>query len=97
MKSRRLLLASAATLAVALWQLPVLFAAGASAGDDSSAAREGFRSDGSTYVSVASARGSSAEGAEKLARGAALRGLFDGLGKDRLFAEVFTASPPLSL
>lgn len=58
---------------------------------------EGFRSEGSVYVSVASARGSSAKEAEEMARGTALRGLFAGLGKDRLFAEIFTASPPLAL
>jgi hypothetical protein len=58
---------------------------------------EGFRAEGSVYVSTASGKGSSAQEAEDKARGAALRGLFAGLGKDRLFAEVFTASPPLGL
>lgn len=75
--------------APALWAPSALFAA--------SPDQEGFRAEGSTYVSVASGTGSSAQEAEVAARGAALRGLFDGLGKDRLFAEVFTASPPLSL
>jgi hypothetical protein len=58
---------------------------------------EGFRTEGGIYVSTASGRGSSAQEAQDRARGAALRGLFAGLGKDRLFAEVFTASPPLEL
>jgi hypothetical protein len=58
---------------------------------------EGFRTEGSLYVSTASGTGASAREAEERARSAALRGLFAGLSKDRLFAEVFTASPPLGL
>jgi hypothetical protein len=61
------------------------------------AARDGFRVEGSSYVSVASARGPSARDAEEKARGAALHGLFAGLGADPLFAEVFAASPPVGL
>lgn len=60
-------------------------------------ATEGFRTEGAVHVSTAFGLGASAAEAEEQARGAALRGLFDGLGKDRLFAEVFTASPPISL
>lgn len=62
-----------------------------------SGATEGFRTEGSVHLSIFSGSASSAAEAEEKARGAALRGLFEGLGKDRLFAEVFTASPPISL
>lgn len=58
---------------------------------------EGFRTEGGVSVSTASGQGASARDAEDRARSAALRGLFAGLGKDRLFAEIFTASPPLGL
>jgi Membrane protein involved in colicin uptake len=60
-------------------------------------AKEGFSVQGSDYVSVATAQGSNAQDAEQKARSAALRGLFAGLGKDRLFAEVFTSAPPLDM
>ncbi len=61
------------------------------------AAQEGFRSEGSSYVSVASGKGPSAQEAAANARGAALHGFIVGLGKDGLFAEVFAASPPIGL
>ncbi len=59
--------------------------------------KEGFRAEPGLYVSSASGTGSSAQEAEGKARSAALHGLFAGLGKDGLFAEVFAASPPLGL
>jgi hypothetical protein len=58
---------------------------------------EGFATLGSTYVSTASATGPSAQEAEAGAREAALHGLFAGLGKDELFAEVFAGSPPIGM
>jgi hypothetical protein len=58
---------------------------------------DGFSSLGSTYISIASARASSPQEAEEKARGVAMHGLFTGLGKDGLFAEVFAASPPAGL
>ena len=83
-----LALAVAAALLVALG--PASFA-------EDSPIQEGFRVEGGSDLSVASGRGPSAREAEDEARGAALRGLFEGLGKDRLFMEVFMASPPLNL
>jgi hypothetical protein len=81
----------------ALLAVAVAAAPGAAVSAADAPVAEGFRAEGSNYVSVASALGSNSQEAEEKARGAALRGLFAGLGKDRLFAEVFTASPPLSL
>jgi len=59
--------------------------------------REGFLSDAGIYSSTASGQGPTEAEAVSSARSAALHGLFVGLGKDRLFAEVFAASPPLGL
>jgi len=56
-----------------------------------------FRQEGADYFVVASGRGASQAEAEERARAAAFRGLFAGLGKDRLFAEVFEGSPPAGL
>jgi hypothetical protein len=61
------------------------------------AVTEGFRQDGPVYYATASGTGSSQSEAQEKARGAALRSLFAGLGKDRLFAEVFMGSPPVGL
>ncbi len=58
---------------------------------------EGFRQEGSSYLATASATGSGQAEAQEQARGAALHSLFSGLGKDRLFAEVFLGSPPVGL
>ncbi|HET7839489.1 MAG TPA: hypothetical protein VFL04_06985, partial [Rectinemataceae bacterium] len=58
---------------------------------------EGFRQDGSLYYATASGTGPSQGEAQENARGAALRSLFTGLGKDRLYAEVFMGSPPVGL
>lgn len=58
---------------------------------------EGFRPEGSLYVSVARGSGPSAQAAESAARAQALNGLYDGLGLDALFAEVFSSSPPAGL
>jgi hypothetical protein len=74
-----------------------LACAGAFAADPPAAARDGFRAEGSAYVSTATGKGDSAQAAEASARGAALHGLLSGLGKDGLFAEVFAASPPIGL
>ena len=52
---------------------------------------------GLAAISTASGTGASEAAAEAKARSAALHGLFAGLGKDGLFAEVFSASPPLGL
>jgi hypothetical protein len=60
-------------------------------------ASEGFSVDGSGYVAVAEATGGTASEAQEKARGAALGILFRGLGKDRLFAEIFVSSPPVGL
>lgn len=75
----------------------LLVARGPASFAEGSPIQEGFRVEGGSDLSVASGRGTSAREAEDEARGAALRGLFEGLGKDRLFMEVFTASPPLNL
>jgi hypothetical protein len=75
----------------------LLVARGPASFAESSQIREGFSIEGGSDLCVASGKGASAREAEDEARGAALRGLFEGLGKDRLFMEVFTASPPLSL
>ncbi|MBL8967524.1 MAG: hypothetical protein JNG85_10960 [Spirochaetaceae bacterium] len=61
------------------------------------AAGPAFRAEGGSYLARGS--GSSALESEALerARAAALRALFAGLGKDRLFAEVFLRDPPIGL
>jgi hypothetical protein len=58
---------------------------------------EGFRTEGTLYVSVARGSGAGAQEAESAARTAALNGLYSGLGLDALFAEVFASSPPAGL
>jgi hypothetical protein len=79
--------------ALALLVAPLALRAQAKAAGD----EEGFRSEGSVYVSVASGEGRSALEAESAARGAAQHRIFDELGLDALFAEVFTSSPPIGL
>ena len=56
-----------------------------------------FRAEGSSYVATGSSPGATEAEALEAARGAALRALFAGLRKDRLFAEVFVRDPPLGL
>jgi hypothetical protein len=68
-----------------------------SASPSPAAITDGFSTEGGEYLSTATATGQSAQEAESNAREAALHGLFAALGKDGLFAEVFTASPPIDL
>jgi hypothetical protein len=89
----RSLLSRLAVIGLAALFLPSL----AAFAEDASAVREGFRTEGSAYYSTASGKGQSAQEAEASARSAALHGLIAGLGKDGLFAEVFSASPPIGL
>ena len=85
----RLAAIPALVAAITLGSPPVAMAAPAPA--STAAVREGFSQEGAVYVSIASGKGSSAKQAEENARNAALHGLFTGLGKDGLFASVFTA------
>ena len=57
----------------------------------------GFSAEGGAYTAIAEASGKDASEAQERARNAALGLLFKGLGKDRLFAEVFVGSPPVGL
>jgi hypothetical protein len=63
----------------------------------STEAPEGFTVEGTEYRAVAEGLGDNAADAQDRARNAALSLLFRGLGKDRLFAEVFIGSPPVGL
>ncbi len=56
-----------------------------------------FRVEGAAYIARGFGRGTSEAEAVERARGAALRALFQGLGKDRLFAEIFVKDPPIGL
>ena len=91
----RLAAIPALVAAIALGSPPAAMAAPAPA----AAVREGFsqEGEGAVYVSVASGKGSTAKQAEDNAQGAALHGLFTGLGKDGLFATVFSSSGPIGL
>jgi len=64
---------------------------------DPAAVAPGFTALGAEYRAVADGQGADASEAQDRARNAALGLLFQGLGKDRLFAEIFIASPPVSL
>ena len=72
-------------------------AAQTAAGKAQTAAPNGFSAEGGSYVAIADAIGKDAADAQEKARSAALSILFKGLGKDRLFAEVFVGSPPVGL
>jgi len=61
------------------------------------AAGPAFRAEGGSYVARGSGSGALESEALERARAAALRALFAGLGKDRLFAEVFLRDPPIGL
>jgi len=57
----------------------------------------GFRVEGSSYIAVAKAEASGESEAEEKAKSGAIRTLITGLGKDRLFAEIFVKNPPVGL
>jgi len=90
-----------AMAAVFVLLLPALLgaqpAAASPAAPASSPALLPFRAEGSSYVATGSSLGATEAEALEAARGAALRALFAGLRKDRLFAEVFVRDPPLGL